>query len=157
MARLKVLRPKLEAVVLRAIDHHRLAADDAGHQQVGAPVWGGDNHLVALVHGRQQGVEDHALAAVADGDLVQGVVQAGVALELALDGSLERRRAVLGRILGVAPQRRLVRGLDGMGRAVEVGFADGEGDDVDAIGAHLPGADRHGDGGRDRRAGQALG
>ena len=36
-------------------------------------------------------------------------------------------------------------GVDGVGRAVEVGLADGQRDDGDAVGAHGAGADGHGD------------
>src|SRR5437764_648549 len=50
------------------------------------PAGGGDDRLVARVHGGDHGVEDHLLAAGGDDDLLGLVVEAAVALELGGDG-----------------------------------------------------------------------
>ena len=57
-------------------------------------------------------VEDGLLAAIGHDDLVQGVVQAGIAFEFLLDRLFQRFRAVLRRILGIPLQSGLMRRLD---------------------------------------------
>jgi hypothetical protein len=85
-------------------DRRRLRDHD--HVGIADPAGGGDHDLVAEIAGRHDGIEDDLLAAIADQDLVQFVVEAVVALELALDRGLQRLRAVLGRVFGVAGQGR---------------------------------------------------
>ena len=151
----EILGAKLEAVVLRAGDDDGFAADDLRHQRVGAPVGRGDDDFVAGVDGGHEGVEDDLLAAVGDHDLVERVVEAGVAFELGLDRLLQGGDAVLGGVFGVTAQGGGVGGLDGVGGAGEVGLADGQRDHVDALGAHGAGLDGHLDGAGHGSAGQA--
>ena len=153
----EVVGAKLEAVVLRAGHDHRNAADQPGHERVGTPVGGGDDHLVAVVQRGGEGVVEHALAAVANGDFVQRELQLGIAVEFALDGGLEGWGAVLRRVFGVAAQGGLVGGFDRVRRAREIGLADGEGDHFDALGAHGTGAHRHRHGRGRLRLGQPVG
>ena len=102
----EVLGPQLELVVLRAGHGHRRRLRDHGHVGVADPARRRDHHLVSGIAARHQGIEDDLLAAVADQDLIERVIEAVVALELALHRRLQRLRAVLRRVLGVAGQGR---------------------------------------------------
>ena len=153
----KVFGAEAKAVILRAVHYHCLAANQPGHERVSAPIRGWDDHLVSIIQRRQQGVVDDLLAAVADRDLVQSKVEAGIPLELALDGLFQGGLAVIGWVFGVAAKCSLVGGLDRMGRTCEIRLTDREGDHWNALGAEGTGAVGHGDGGRQGRTGQALG
>ena len=140
---LEVLGAELEAVVLGAVDGDGDAAGELRHQRIGGPAGARDDDLVARIDGRHDGVVEDLLAAVADHDLIEREVEAVFAEEFPLHGLLERGRAVLRGIFGLAGQRRLVAGLDRMEGGREVGLADGERDDLDAGGAERAGADGH--------------
>ena len=145
---LQVLGAQLEAVVLRAGHGDRLALGQQDHVRIGDPEGRRDDHLVARVQGRHQGVVEHLLAAGADGDLLGLVVQAVVALELLDDRRLQLGRAVDRRVLGLAA----LDGGDGrlldVVRGVEIRLAGAQADDVAAGGLELAGLLGHRDGRR---------
>ena len=74
--RFQVLGAQLEAVVLAARHQYRRAVGQADDVRVADPARAGDDHLIAGVQRRQEGVEDHLLAAGGDDDLLRLVVQA---------------------------------------------------------------------------------
>ena len=136
---LEILGPQLEAGLLGAGHRHRRAAGQQHHVGVGHPVGRGDDHLVARVEGRHQGVVEHLLAARPDRDLVERVVEPVLAPELALDRLLQLRRAVDRGVLGLAPPDRLDRGrLDVLGR-VEVRLPGAQADHVAPLCLELTG------------------
>src|SRR5581483_3395787 len=107
------------------------------------------DHLVAGVQRRHERVVEHLLAAGADGDLVDTVVEVVLALELADDRRLQFRNAVDGGVLGLAVADRLDRGFLDVVRGVEIGLAGAEADHVAAGRFQL--ARLVGDGDRGRR------
>ncbi len=147
--RFQILRAQAKAVVLRTGHEHRRRVAHLRHQRVGRPVRRRDQHLAAGFRRGEQRVEDHLLAAVADDDLVGPERQPLLAEEHACRRVLQRARAVLRRILGVAAQRRRVRRLDGVRRGGEIRLANGQEQHVMPGVAQRAGADGLGDGGGD--------
>ncbi len=114
--------------------------------RIGHPVGRRDDHLVAGIEGGHQRVVDGLLAAAADGDLLGGVVEVVLPLELGADRLAQRRGAGDRGILGLAAiDGGLSRRLDVVG-GVEVRLAGAEADDVAAGGLQLGGLLGDGDG-----------
>ena len=128
--RFEVVRLQLEAGLLRAAHDHRRAAGEQGHVGIGNPVRCRDDHLVARIEGRHQGVVDDLLAAGADADLIGAIGQPVLARELADDRRLEFRRTVDRGVFGLpCLDRADRRGLDVV-RRVEVRLAGAQPDHV---------------------------
>ena len=110
-----------------------------GDVRVGEPVGGRDDHLVAGIDACHERVVNHLLAATADGDLVQFVIQRIVATELLDDGFAQLHGAVHGGVIGLArfncANRRL---FDVIGR-VEIGLTKCQRNDVAARGRQICG------------------
>ncbi len=108
----QLVRRQLEILFHAAGHDHRHAAREFDHVDIGDVIGRGQDDFVPIVRPGGEGVEDHLLGAVADDDLVAGVLQAVLALELGDDrvfqlvGSADRG---IGRL---AVQRGLMRGLD---------------------------------------------
>ena len=138
--------------------HDRRPAGQRHRLGVGGPVGGGQQHLVARVHDRLDGLVVRLLAAVGDDDLAGADVVAGVPLGLVGDGLAQR---------GEARRRRVVvaggvlhggqGGLDDVGRRREVGLAGAEADHVLTLGLHGLGLGVHGQGGRRGDGGDPCG
>ena len=130
---LERLGADLEAVLHGADHRHRRAAGEQHHVGIAHPVRRRDDHLVARIERRHEGVVEHLLAAGADGDLRGLVVEAVLALELARDRLLQLGEPVdRGVLRRLAALDRLDRGLlDVVGR-VEIRLAGAEPDDVAA-------------------------
>ncbi len=110
-----------------------------------------------MLHGGQEGIENHLLAADADRHLLGLVVEAVFALELRHDGLAQRRCSLRRGVFGLAAvDRGLSFFLDVVGR-VEVGLAGAEADDVQALRFKLGRFRGHRDGRRRLNGGQALG
>ena len=120
--------PEAGGLVGRQLDHR--AAGEAHGLGVGRPVRRREQHLVAGVDERGDGVVDGVLAAVGDDDLRRGDLVAGVPQRLRGDGLLQLGQAAGRRVAVVA---RVAAGRDGglddvVGRR-EVGLAGAEADD----------------------------
>ena len=89
---IELLRRQLEAGRHRGLDRHRLAAGEQHHVEIAHPIGRGEDHLVARIERRNEGVVQHLLAAGADGDLRRLVVEAVLALELLDDRRPSARR-----------------------------------------------------------------
>ena len=127
---LQILRLDLETVLQGGGHDHRLAVGDDDHVGVADPVGRGNDDLIALVAGGEEGVEQDLLAAGAHDGLAGLVVQVVLALELGRDGLAQGHDAQHGRIFGLAATDGVDSGfLDVVGR-IEVGLADRERDDV---------------------------
>ena len=123
-----------EAVALVAPDVDGDAAQGGGDQRVAGPVGRRDDHLVAGLEGRREGVVDRLLGAVGDDDLVLVDVEAVVACELAPDRAAAGAGARDLGVFGLAALGCVAGGLDDVRRRVEVGFADRERQDVVTLG-----------------------
>ena len=144
---LEILRLQLERLFQRRRHEHRLAAVDQHHLGIADPIGRGDDHLVALVQGGEEGVVEDLLAAGADDRVGRLVVEPVLALELGGDRLAQRRNAEHRRIFRLAAaDRRDRRLLDVVGR-VEVGLADRQRNDVASLGFEIARLLRH----RDRR------
>ena len=144
---------EVEAGALLRRDRHGHAADEPDLLRVGHPERARHEHLVAGVQERDDHVVKRVLGAARDEDLLGGVVEALVALELGADGRAQLGDAADLRVLRLPAAHRLDRRLlDPLGR-VEVGLPGAEGDHVDA-----PGAERLSLGldGECRRGGKGL-
>ncbi len=143
---LQVLRPQLEGVFQRGRHEDRLAAVDQHHVGIADPIGRGDDHLVALVQRRQEGVVENLLAARADDGVGRLVVEPVLALELGGDRLAQRRDAEHRGVLGLAAPNRLDRRLlDVVGR-VEVRLADRQRNHVAPLGFEIARLLRHRDG-----------
>ncbi len=114
-------------------------ADETNLLRVAHPVRLGDDDLVSRLVESERQVEERVLGADAHADVLVLRTPAPRALRRLADGLLERRNACDGRVLGAA-------GVDGaLGRfahvlgRLEVGLADAEREDVDALGLELQG------------------
>ena len=108
---LERFRRHLEARFDVVGDADRLAAGEHGHVGIAHPVGRRDDHFVAGIERRDEGVVEDLLAAGADDDLARLVVEAVLALELARDRRLELRNAVDRGVFGrLAALDRLDRG-----------------------------------------------
>ena len=152
-----VLRARFEAIVLRAVDQDRHALTKLGHLRIGDPGRHRDNDFITGIDRGHDGIEQALLAAVGHPDLVQRIVQARIALELALDRLLQDARAILRRIFRIAGKGGFMRGLDRMRRTVEIGLARGQGDHRLAGGLQLARLDCHLNAGCEFHATQAMG
>ena len=155
--RLKGLRGDLEAALQLSRHHDGGAAGERHHVGVADPVGGGDDHLVAGVHGGEERVEEHLLAAGRDDDLVGGVVEAVLAGELGGDGAAELGDALGGGVAGAAGVDGGLGGGADVGGGVEVGLAGRKRDDVAALGLELERAGGDGDGRRGLDAREGVG
>ena len=101
------------------------------------PAGGGDQHVVPRVVKDLGQVEEVRLRAGGDDDLVRGVSEAVVALELVANGLLQIGDAVVGRVFReIGVEGGLGGALDGVGGG-EVRLPHGEVHEVDALGPHL--------------------
>jgi hypothetical protein len=144
---LERLRRHLEATLHRRPDDDRRRAGERDDLRVAHPVGRRDDHLVAGVERRHQRVEQHLLAASADADFVDRVVDAVLALELLGDRRLELWDAVDRGVFGLALADRADRGFLDVVGGVEIGLAGAEADDVHARGFQRPRLVGHRDGG----------
>ena len=143
---LEVLGLKLEALVDRGWRDDRRAVVDRHHFRIAHPIGRRDDHLVARVHGDEEGVVEDLLAAGGD-DRVGGlVVEPVLALKFGCDRFAQRRNAEHRRILGLAALDRLDRRkLDVVGR-VEIRLADRKRDHLPPLGFQIARLLRHRDG-----------
>ena len=128
--RLEVLGRDLETVGFDAGNENRRALGQQHHVGIGHPVRRGDDHLVARIERRHEGVIDNLLAAAADDHLLRLVVEVIVALELVADRLAQLQRAGDGRVFRLARvDRGLCRRLD-IVRRIEIRLAGAEADDI---------------------------
>ncbi len=132
--RFQLRRRQLESLRDVGLHDHRLALGDDHDIGIGHPVRCGDDHLIAGIDGGQHQVEEALLAAAGHQDLLRGVVQPVVALELGDDGLLECGGAADGGVLGEALVDRRDGGILDVLRRIEVRFAGPQSDDVLALG-----------------------
>ena len=136
---LELSRGDLEVLLDAGIDDHRLAIGQAHHVRIGYPVGRGDDHLVAGIEQRHHQVEEALLATAGHQDLVRGITQAIIALELGDHGIFQCRGAVHGGVLGLpVMDGGNGRFLDVLGR-VEVRFTGTQADNILAGGAQFGG------------------
>ena len=90
----------LEALLDARLHDHRLAFRDQHDVRIRDPVRRGNDHLVAGIDHRQREIEETLLAAARDQDLLRGVIQPVVALELGDHRRFQRRRAADRGVLG---------------------------------------------------------
>ena len=146
--RLQILGLHLETRFQARRHENRRPAPQQHHVRVGDPVGRRNDDLVAGVERRDQGVVQDLLAAAAHRDLVHGIVEAVLPLELPRDRLAQLGGAGRRRVLGLPPADGLDRRfLDEVGR-VEVGLAGAQPDDVAARGLELVGLRRDRDGRR---------
>ena len=146
---LQGLRLQLEALLHLRVDRDGGSAADRDHLGIAHPIGSGDDHLVAGVERRKEGVEENVLAAGRD-DRVGGlVVEAVLPLELLGDGGPKLGNAEHRRISGLAAVDRGLRRRANMRRRVEIGLADREADHLAALRLEVARLLR----GRDRRGG----
>jgi hypothetical protein len=138
------------------VDEHRLTAAQAHHLGVGHPVGRRDDDFVAGVHGGEQRVVDHVLAAGADDGLARLVVEAVLPLELGGDRLPEGNDAGHGRVLGLAAPYGGDRRLLDVLRRVEIRLPDGKADHVPPLGFQIPRFLRDDDGRRRLDTGQGV-
>ena len=143
----QILGPQLEALLDRAGHEDRRAAGELHDVGIADPIRRGDHNLVARIEGGQEGIEDALLAAGGDGNLVGGIGQPVLPLELVDDGRLQGRRAVDIRIAGVARVDRRLGGFADRFRGVEIGLPRAEADDILARRFQLAGLLGHCQGG----------
>ena len=144
----ELLDADLETGLGRRRQFDRRCACEADRLGVRGPVRSGQQHLVARVQQRSEGVIHRLLAAVGDNDLIGGDGVARVAHGLVGDGLAKRWLARCWRVL-VA--RRILAGgdrsLDDVSRSWEVGFASTEADDRLPFGLQRLGFGADGEGG----------
>ena len=114
-------------------DRYRLAAGEHHHVRIAHPIGRRNDHLVARIERRHEGVVEHLLAAGAHGNLARLVVETVFPLELGDHRRLELGDAVHVGIFGgpAVPDRLDGRFLDVVG-GVEIRLAGAEPDDVAA-------------------------
>ena len=146
---LELGRRHLEAAGHGGHDLDRLAAGEQHHVGIAHPIGRRDNHLVAGVERRDEGIVQHLLAAGADRDLRGLVVEPVLALELLDHRFLQLGDAVhVGVLRRPAVADRLDRRLfDVVGR-VEIRLAGAQPNDIAAGRFERARLVRHGDGGR---------
>ena len=143
---LEVRRLQLEPVVDRGRHDDRRAAVDRHHLRIAHPIGRGDDDLVALVHGDEEGVVEDLFSPGRDDRVGCLIVEAVFALELGRDRLAQGRNAEHGRVLGLAALDRLDRRLlDVVGR-VEIGLADRKRDHLPSFGFEVARLLRHRDG-----------
>ena len=150
---LQFFRPNLVVVFNARGNHHGSAACHLHDFFVAHPIRCRQNHFVARIHQREDHVGKALLGSRADDDLVDGVGQPVVALEL-LDNRLPNARrarhwGVMGFVVVDGVNARLFHGV---GR-VEIGFSEGQRNDVQALVFQFARFARHRNG---RRFAEAL-
>ena len=110
------------------------------------PEWGGDDDFVARVDEALDQLVDALFGTRGDDDLLGFELEAVVAAEFFADGFFEVGIARHGRIVGKVVVDGFLGGfLHGVG-GVEVGFADGEADNIFALSFQFAGFGGHGEG-----------
>ena len=143
---LQIRRLQFEPVVDRGRHNDRRSPVDRHHLRIAYPIGRGDDDLVALVHGDEEGVVEDLLSPGRD-DRVRGlVVETVLTAKLGRDRLAQRRNAEHGRVLGLAALDRLDRRLlDVVGR-VEIRLADRKRDHFPSFGFEVARLLRHRDG-----------
>ena len=97
-------RPQLEAMLDLRFDGNGLAAGDQHHVRIADPIGSRDDHFIARINRREEGVEEDVLAACSDDGLRGRVDQAVLALEFRRDRLPQGRDAGDG-VYFVSPRR----------------------------------------------------
>src|SRR5262245_7668992 len=135
---------QLVAVLEPGAGENWSAAGQLDNIGIAHPVGRRDDHLVAMIDGGHEGIEQHLLATSADGDLGQLVVEPVIALELGDDRLFELGDAVNIGVFDLAAPDCGNRCFLYVRRRVEIRLAGGQADDVAAL--RLEGAGLGGDG-----------
>ena len=152
---LELLGRDLEVLINAGGQDHVRALGQLDHLHVAHPVGGGHDDFVARIDEAEQGVADGLLGAVRDDDLVDGEVESVLVFEFGDDGFPQIQVARDGGVERVVVVDGLLRGgLDGVG-GEEIGLADAQVDDVDALCLQLIAFLRHGQCSRRRETRQA--
>ena len=105
-------------------------AENPDHIRIARPVGGEDEHLVAGIDERKEGVVDRVLRAVRDDDLRRGVLDAELLRVHLGDRLTQGRDPLAGRIFCFSARDRLDSRLFDHVRSVEIRFPGGQSDDV---------------------------
>ena len=127
---LQILGAQLEPVILAAGHEYGRALGQRHDIRVAHPARGGDNHLVARLHGGQHGVENNLLAAGGNDNFFRLVIDAGVAQEFGGNGLAQRRGAGNIGVFGIAGLNRLDGRLLDVLRRVEIRLSGGQANNV---------------------------
>ena len=139
-ARAEVVGREREVGLLGQRQRHRRGPGPADRGLVDREARVGVDDLVARVARREDAVEQERLGARRDDDRVGVDVNAAVRGKVVRGGLAQRGDARGGAVVRLAVPQRLGRGLDDMGRRVEIGLADLEVDDALAGGLEGLGA-----------------
>ena len=136
----------LEVVLKAGFDEDAFAAGHAGEGFVGDPIGCGDDDFVAGVDEDLADLVEGLFCAGGHNNLVGGEIQVIISLELVADGLTDVGIAGDGGIMGEIVINGLLGCLFDYFGGVEVGFANGEADDVLALLFELAGFGGHGEG-----------
>ena len=141
---LQLLGSHLEVLLKSGRYDNRCSASQLHHLRIAHPVWGGDDHLISVVHQGQDSIAHALLGTVADRYLGSGIVETVLVLQLGNDGLAQIRIACHGGILGVVVVDSLLGSCLDMIGCIEVWFSHTHIDHIDALGFHLAALLRHG-------------
>ena len=148
-----------EALFPARIDPYRHAPGHLDHFRVADPAGSGQQHLVTGIDYGLQRAQDHLLRAVADDDLLSGIIEALFLQQVFGDGGAQARHAAGSGISRLALVDRPLARLADMLRGNKIRLTDAQGNDILAAVAHLAdqGVHLQGCGRRDRLAGSGEG
>ena len=136
-------RGDLEVSLDLCLDVNRSTFCQLHHLRIADPVRCGDDHFVARVDQCEDCVADALFCTVGGQDLVGAVVQVVLAGELVADGLLQVRIARDRGVTGPVVVDGLLGGIFDVVGGIEIRFADGKVDDIDALCLQLAAALRH--------------
>ena len=132
----EILGRDLPVVFLGGLHKNGFATDEANHLGIAQPVGSGNDHFIAFIHYRSDGIEARVLGSAANNHLAWLVIEAVVFEKFLGNRLAEFRNAGTGSVFGAT----ILEGLDGgrldMFRGVHVGLSSAEAVNFDAFGFH---------------------
>ena len=152
----QLLRQNLEGRLFGCRQDNRPCSRQLGHFRVAHPVRRRDNHLIARIANRHNGVVARMLAAATDDNLRRRIAQPVLLPKLGRNRLAQFPHAAAGRILRKAIGQRLGRRLLDMLRSVKVRLSGAKANHVSAFGPHLLGLRRNSQSQRRRQRSGAV-